>query len=75
MISKGNFNFLQRNHRNMPMRQNPKNSASKGEKHAFIQKKQHLPMKKVLLPLESRIFRYSITPLMKNADFIGFFIL
>ena len=57
------------------MRQNPKNSASEGEKHAFIQKKQHLPMKKVLLPLESRIFRYSITPLMKNADFIGFFIL
>ncbi len=57
------------------MLQNPQNTALEGEKHAFIQKKQHLPVKKVLVPLESRIFRYSITPLMKNADFIGFFIL
>jgi len=46
-----------------------------GEKRTFIQKKQHLPVKKVLLPLESRIFRYSITTLMENADFIGFYIL
>jgi hypothetical protein len=44
-----------------------------GEKRTFIQKKQHLPVKKVLLPLESRIFRYSITTLMENADFIGFY--
>ncbi len=57
------------------MLQNPQNTALEDEKHAFIQKKQHLPVKKVLIPLESRIFRYSITPLMKNADFIGFFIL